>query len=467
MVKRSSVFKKLFTSHLLILFLSFLIFAIVLNTLIHHEMLSRYNRTFEHQINQIQDFFESASEVGMSDDELHHSLEFNMDQENRQILLFDTEGRALFHPGFLQEQGLSSNIVDQALSGEETVSERLLGKRKEISYVMASKINIPSLSQEPQAIVMVFHEFDRESRQIIWINFLTALIALVITAMIIYYTSRKITDPLTNMNHSALQFAKGDFSHRVNVKTTDEIGQLGNTLNHMAKELGSLDQLRKDFVANVSHDLRTPLTSIRGFLGAMLDGTIPRAKEKHYLTIMHHETDRLMKLVNDLLSTASLEAGNWELDRKVYNVTEQLRIILAKLEPETSKREMEIQFDTGKKDVYIYADSERMEQVFINLVQNAIQYSSYGSKIGILVKEQKNVVQINISDQGLGMSEDELANIWERFYKSDKARSQKVGTGIGLSIVKQILDLHNATIIVESNVGQGTTFTLTIAKEKQ
>ncbi|MGJ9382776.1 sensor histidine kinase [Salipaludibacillus sp. CF4.18] len=467
MVKRSSVFKKLFTSHLLILFLSFLIFAIVLNTLIHHEMLSRYNRTFEHQINQIQDFFERANEVGMSDDELHHSLEFNMDQENRQILLFDSEGRALFHPGFLQEQGLSSNIVDQALSGEETVSERLLGKREEISYVMASKINIPSLSQEPQAIVMVFHEFDRESRQIIWINFLTALIALVITAMIIYYTSRKITDPLTNMNHSALQFAKGDFSHRVNVKTTDEIGQLGNTLNHMAKELGSLDQLRKDFVANVSHDLRTPLTSIRGFLGAMLDGTIPRAKEKHYLTIMHHETDRLMKLVNDLLSTASLEAGNWELDCKAYNVTEQLRIILAKLEPETSKREMEIQFDTGKKDVYIYADSERMEQVFINLVQNAIQYSSYGSKIGILVKEQKNVVQINISDQGLGMSEDELANIWERFYKSDKARTQKVGTGIGLSIVKQILDLHNATIIVESNVGQGTTFTLTIAKEKQ
>lgn len=465
-MKRSSVFKKLFTSHLLILFLSFLIFAIVLNTLIHHEMVSRYNRTFEHQINQMQDFFDRADGLEMTEEMLLHSLEFNTDQENRQILLFDEQGEALFLPNFLLEQGLSSTIVEEALAGGN-VSERVLGDEAEVSYVMASSITIPSVSPEPYAMVMVFHEFDHESRQIVGINFLTALIVLTGTAMIIYYVSRKITDPLTQMNHSAQQFAKGDFSHRVNVNKTDEIGELGGTLNHMAKELGSLDQLRKDFVANVSHDLRTPLTSIRGFLGAMLDGTIPPEKEKRYLTIMLNETDRLMKLVNDLLSTASLEAGKWELNCKPYNVTEQLRIIMAKMESETSKRNIEVEFITEKEDTEIYADSERMEQVFINLLQNAVQYSSFGSKIGILIKEQQEMVQIDITDQGRGMSEDELANIWERFYKSDKARTQKVGTGIGLSIVKQIIDLHNAGIMVESSVGEGTTFSLTITKGKK
>nr|WP_281419858.1 HAMP domain-containing sensor histidine kinase [Evansella tamaricis] len=289
---------------------------------------------------------------------------------------------------------------------------------------------------------------------------MTILLALVIAGFIIFFTSRKITSPLREMNHSALQFAKGDFNHRVKIETKDEIGQLGETFNYMAQELASIDQMRKDFVANVSHDLRSPLTSIRGFLGALMDGTIPKEQQNKYLEIMKNETERLMKLVEDLLDMARLEANQIDINPVNYNVSEQLRLSIAKMEPLISQHEVDIELNG--EDINVTADRDRMEQVINNLLQNAIQFSKKNSKIEVTIKKVGEEAEISIRDFGLGMDEEDLKYIWERFYKKEKARSTKGGTGIGLSIVKHIIDLHGTSIQVESELNYGTTFSFTL-----
>jgi len=298
MFKNKGMFMKLFSSHLLILLMSFIVFALLLSSLFHNEMTSRYNKTFEHQVERLIDHYREAAEQGWDDETLLTSLEMSMNQENRQILLFNQEGDAVYNKGFLESLGVSDDIVQDTLEGE-TMNQRIRTVESEVIYMMSAPIMIPNADSPEHAIVILFHEFDRESGQILLINFITSIVTITFTAIIIFFVSRKITAPLRTMRNSTMQFAKGDFSHRIKVQGKDEIGQLAQTFNHMAEELGSLDQLRKDFVANVSHDLRSPLTSIRGFLGAMIDGTIPAEKQNHYLSIMRHETDRLMKLVND------------------------------------------------------------------------------------------------------------------------------------------------------------------------
>ncbi|WP_280770162.1 sensor histidine kinase [Salipaludibacillus daqingensis] len=463
MFKNKGMFIKLFSSHLLILLFSFLVFALLLNSLIHNEMTTRYNKTFDHQGERLVEHFREARQQGWDEETLLTSLEMSMNQENRQILLFDGNGDALYHHGFLEDLGVSQSVVHDALQGE-TMNRRVRTDGFEIVYMMAAPLTIPDADSPEHAMVMFFHEFDRESSQIVWINFITSLVTVSLTAIIIFFVSRRMTAPLRKMRNSAMQYAKGDFSHRIHVDSKDEIGQLANTFNHMAKELGSLDQLRKDFVANVSHDLRSPLTSIRGFLGAMMDGTIPAEKQKHYLTIMRNETDRLMKLVNDLLDTASIEAGNWNLEKKQYNVAEQLRMIIAKMEPSASEHQIDMEL-TSEDEIIIFADEERMEQVWINLLQNAVQNSDPNSSIQLKIIEKEIDVEVLISDKGKGMTKEELSHIWDRFYKTDKARSKRSGTGIGLSIVKQIIDLHDATINVDSEINEGTDIKIVLPKQ--
>jgi signal transduction histidine kinase len=234
---------------------------------------------------------------------------------------------------------------------------------------------------------------------------------------------------------------------------------LGETFNYMAAELAGLDQMRKDFVANVSHDLRSPLTSIHGFVRAFLDETIPNERKHHYLLIMNEQTERMMKLVNDLLDLARIEAGQVEIRPAIFNVSELVRQVVARMEPEWMKKQVTVEVPSEEaQDIYVCADLDRIDQVIANLLQNAIQFSPPHSSIEVMVKKEAQAV-VSVRDDGPGIRQEDLESIWERFYKADRARTKQVGTGIGLSIVKHILDLHHSPIDVQSEVGKGSTFT--------
>ncbi len=291
---------------------------------------------------------------------------------------------------------------------------------------------------------------------------LASFISLAMTSVFFSYLARRITAPLREMNGVALQIARGHFDQRVMIKTCDEVGTLGETFNSMAASLAGLDQMRKDFVANVSHDLRSPLTSIHGFVRAFLDGTIPDERQRQYLTIMEAQTERMIKLVNDLLDLARIEAGQLEIRPVSFNVSELVRQVVARLEPEWGKKQVTVEvLSEEAQDIHVCADPDRIDQVLVNLLHNAVQFSPPHSSIEVLLKKEVQAV-VSVRDEGPGIRQEDRESIWERFYKADRARTQQAGTGIGLSIVKHILDLHHSPIDVQSEAGKGATFTFTL-----
>lgn len=461
MFKRRGMFFKLFTIYIFILFITFFFIGLVVNVLLQNEIINRYHYTFEHQREKLIYFFDQAKEENWDDNIMSSAMDLNMNQEDRMIFLFDSAGNIKFNAEKeFDKFSIDMNVVNAALNGNKFAGR--LDKNNHVIYIMASPVKIATEENPDHTMVMIFEGFGSEAKDYRFIINMTMYTAISIAAVIIFFVSRKITSPLREMNHSALQFAKGDFSHRVRVKTKDEIGQLGETFNYMAKELGGIDQMRKDFVANVSHDLRSPLTSIKGFLGAFMDGTIPKEQYRKYFAIMKNETERLMKLVNDLLDMARLEAGQMELNCVPYNLSEQVRLVIAKMEPVFSGHQIEIEVLGEEEDVYVLADPHRIDQVLINLLQNAVHFSKKQSRVKVIIERKDNQANISIRDHGLGISENDMKYIWERFYKKEKARSNKGGTGIGLSIVKHIIDLHQASIYVESTVNEGTSFTFTL-----
>ncbi|HWO75995.1 MAG TPA: HAMP domain-containing sensor histidine kinase [Bacillus sp. (in: firmicutes)] len=299
--------------------------------------------------------------------------------------------------------------------------------------------------------------------QMKYLFILASIFSITCTGLFTYYLTKRITAPLREMNQAALRIAKGHFDQRVQIKTRDELGELGETFNFMAQELSNLEQMRKDFIANVSHDLRSPLTSIHGYVSAFLDNTIPDDRKNDYFIIMKEQTERLNKLVNDLLDMAQMESGQFQIRPVTFNLSELIRQVVARMEPEfvNKKINVDLLFEEAE-DINVFADPDRIDQVMVNLIQNALQFSPYDSSIKVLLKKEEQAV-ISIRDFGPGIKQEDIQSIWDRFYKADKSRSKKVGIGLGLSIVKHILDLHQTDIQVESEVGRGTTFTFKLS----
>ena len=223
--------------------------------------------------------------------------------------------------------------------------------------------------------------------------------------------------------------------------------------------------MRRDFVANVSHELKTPMTNISGYIAGILDETIPPEKHKHYLSIVMEETYRLNRLVNDLLDLAKMESGEMRLNYQVFDINELIRRCVIKLENMLVKKDLEVEADFAQEETPVNADKDAIERVFINLLHNAVKFTPEGGKITIRTVLKKDRVIVSITDTGVGIEKEELSVIWDRFHKADKSRGKdKTGTGLGLAIVKNIINEHNQEVHVESELGKGSTFSFTLSR---
>ncbi|WP_078379440.1 two-component system histidine kinase PnpS [Sutcliffiella halmapala] len=238
---------------------------------------------------------------------------------------------------------------------------------------------------------------------------------------------------------------------------------------HDITELKKLEQMRKDFVANVSHELKTPITSIKGFSETLLDGAMnDKETLENFLSIILKESDRLQSLVEDLLDLSKIEKQGYKLNLDFVNIHELLEEILIILEGKAKEKEIQLEFQKANKDLFVYADNPRVKQIFINLINNAIAYTPAGGTVKVAVKDDGNEVEIKVADSGIGMDEEELPRIFERFYRIDKARSRNSGgTGLGLAIVKHLVEAHHGKITVSSEVNKGTTFTVKLTKDNE
>ena len=289
------------------------------------------------------------------------------------------------------------------------------------------------------------------------------IIAAAISIIAGFFFSRRFTRPLRKINEAARQIANGDFSERIEIGSRDEIGELAGTFNYMARELESIEANRRDFMANVSHELRTPITSIKGFVEGIIDGTIPPGSQPRYLAIVRDETERLNRLVNNLLDIARLESGEYRLNPVRFDVVEMARRCVIGLANLIESKSLAISARFEKEQMYAEGDMDSIERVIYNLLHNAIKFSYPDGEIRVSVREERDVLYVSVSDDGVGIAENELTNIWERFYKSDKSRGQdKTGTGLGLSIIRSIIHEHKQKINVYSKLGVGTTFEFTL-----
>ncbi len=297
------------------------------------------------------------------------------------------------------------------------------------------------------------------------ISYITLVILFLLSLIILIFFTEMVYIPLRKITEATEHYASGNMHYEFTVESEDEMGYLAATLSYMASEIARAEDDQKKFVANVSHDFRSPLTSIRGYLEAMLDGTIPPEQHEKYLTIVLNETERLTKLTNSLLILNNLNMKGIFLDKTDFDINTTIRNVAASFEGTCREKKIAIELLLTGEEMFVTADMGKIQQVLYNLLDNAIKFSHHNSIIKLETTEKHNKIFLSVKDSGIGIPKDNLKLIWDRFYKSDISRGKdKKGTGLGLSITKEIIQSHGEHINVISTEGVGTEFIFSLPK---
>jgi len=308
---------------------------------------------------------------------------------------------------------------------------------------------------------------EESTNQLLNISYVTFAIIFVISLLILIFFTEFVYTPLKKITYATEQYATGNMHYEFSVDNDDEIGYLAACLNYMASEIARAEDDQKKFIANVSHDFRSPLTSIRGYLEAMIDGTIPPELYNKYLGIVLNETERLTKLTNSMLTLNNLNTKGMLLNKSHFDINQVIRNTAASFEGTCRSKDISFELLLTGDVLYAYADVDKIQQVLYNLIDNAIKFSNANSKIRLETSVKKKRILVSVKDSGIGIPKEDLKMIWERFYKSDLSRGKdKKGTGLGLSIAKEIITAHKENINVISTPGEGTEFIFTLARSE-
>lgn len=275
-----------------------------------------------------------------------------------------------------------------------------------------------------------------------------------------------IVKPLTRLTNAIKELSNGNYNVRVDNVGQDEISKLNQGFNQMARQLAKQDETRQKFISDISHEFQTPLTSIQGFANILKEEDLPKEQRVKYANIILYNSKRLSSLAKNMLQLTLLDREEIELELTNYSLVEQMNRVISTQENQAMEKKIEIVFEMPKKEIFIEGDEQRLEQVWTNIISNAIKYTNEGGLITITMKKNSKDIEISIEDTGIGMSKEVVSHIFERFYREDKARNVE-GNGLGLAIVKSIVDLHHGKIDILSQVDVGTNFIVRLPIEKQ
>ena len=396
------------------------------------------------------------------------------------VFITNTEGQVVYCKEILQSNmalytgncmvhnsySVPADIMAEALKTTVSTTGNLGGALSDIHFVVSSPVIVNG-----KTVAVVFSTQDVIGgltpyvAGILRVFSAATLFAFAMAFILVYLVSLRLTRPLREMSAATKQYAKGDFSTRIPIKSgshifgNDETDELITAFNSMAQALATLEMSRRSFVANVSHELKTPMTTIGGFIDGILDGTIEPEKETQYLKIVSDEVKRLSRLVTGMLNMTKIEAGELELKPVKFDISEMIFRTLLSFEQIIDKKHIEIRgLDTFESNG-IVADKDMINQVVYNLIDNAVKFTPEGGYIEVSSKADSEKVIVRIRNSGMGIPGDEIDKIFERFYKIDKSRSYDVkGAGMGLYIVKTIIELHGGSIVARSEPGQYTEF---------
>ena len=317
------------------------------------------------------------------------------------------------------------------------------------------------------AVHYLMSDLYQSRSSLLWIIQLLFVITYLMTAVLFLFYSFYIRKPLYAITKGASEFANGNLSYQIPVKSENELGYLASNLNYMADKLNRNGEYQRQFISNISHDFRSPLTSIKGYVEAMIDGTIPVEMQEKYLKIISYEAERLEKLTRGLLTLNELDIHKRMLNIQNFDINQTIKSTAASFEGTCTTRQILLELILSGQTLYAHADLEQIQQVLYNLLSNAIKFSPDHSTITIETTEKNGKIFVSVKDHGIGIPKSSLNKIWERFYKIDRSRGKdQKGTGLGLAIVKEIISAHGQHINVISTEGVGTEFIFTLEQAK-
>ncbi len=369
-------------------------------------------------------------------------------------VVVDSKSTAVIDLGMIDPEFVYKTYHDDVMI-DEILDEAMLTATAPVMYNYAVKAYVCVLVPEREIKEAVTNRMNTINLELLIICVLVAISFFVIY-IIAAYPTRKI-------RKAALEYASGNYSYTLKCRTHDEYSDLTNAINYMVGQIKQVEDYQKKFIANVSHDFRSPLTSIKGYAEAIKDGTIPEEARNKYLDVILFETDRLSKLTSDLLDLNRIDARGLMLEIKSFDINEAIKKTAASFEVICLKKKINIDLAFASKSTFVDADLGRIQQVLYNLIDNAIKFSRPQSVIEIETEEKGAKALVRVRDHGEGIGRENIKRIWERFYKQDSSRGKdKKGTGLGLSIVKEIITAHEENINVISTEGVGTEFTFTL-----
>lgn len=481
---KSSIFTRYMSAFLMIIFVSFTILTVIISSMTVQAASEQRKEDAQQNVALLKTYVDDMWENSFP----HSSFEQFIRKNNTEILtmmsilsrrsdetsIFITtpDGRILLSTdgSYLGKRISDGEVLSVLTSQNSTVYSQLYsdmgGLLPKKSGMYASVFNFGVSSYDGTLIVCYGDgRHDALSQSTIKTVILASLWVMIASFVAVYFISEKIVSPIRQMGVATKRFSAGEFDTKIPVEGSDEIAELATAFNSMADSLANLEYMRSSFLANVAHDLRTPMTSISGFIDGILSGAIPQEQQSYYLGVIGQEIRRLSRLVSNLLDISRMEAGNRKFEKTPFDICETARIILLTFEAKIDAKKLNVEFDAPEDRLYVYSDKDAVYQVLYNLCDNAVKFSRDGGLYRITIKEAGDKVSVSVFDEGIGVSKEDLPNVFDRFYKSDKSRGlDRTGVGLGLYIVKTIMDNLGEQITVDSVQGEYCNFTLTLTK---
>lgn len=466
---RKSIFAKYFTIVAMIISVSVVIFSSIVVVYSrqmwkqeNNSLLSRNVQTISSILSNQDSYyeFEQAQIYGTIDaiSEIIDATIFTVD-ENGQC--YYTTGRSSISPK--SSDFIDPGIMTKVTKGKYVETGTLGGALKTGCFIVGFPITSNGVQNGAVFAAIPMQKSDIYVGNVFKTILAAAVIVMLIAFVATYLASAQMTRPLRKMAQVVKKAENGDFSSRIPIDRQDEIGLLADSINKMLVSIGALEGMRRDFISSVSHELKTPMTTISGFVDGILDGTIPKEQSDKYLRIVSDETKRLSRLVNSMLQLSRLESGKTQINKTTFNLSDMIISVFLSFEQKIEAKKLEISGLDLLHPISITADRDLIYQVVYNLTENAIKFTPEGGTITVFAGVEKQVVKFTIRNTGEGLQEREMAKIFERFYKTDRSRSKdKTGMGFGLYIVKTIIGLHAGKISVSSVVGEYTQFDVTL-----
>lgn len=416
------------------------------------EMAYQIADMYEHNTNQsISDYLQSISQIGYK---LH---------------TIDANGHAQSFGKPFSHEDIDEGVVSSIIEGETFHGIEEYPWRPFVTgffdHTLANTIGVPiEIDGETRALFVRPYMMQQFGELRIFLAILLTLL-LFLSFVIVLISTRYLVKPIKNLTDATHKIAAGNYHIKLNLNRKDEIGRLARDFSQMSTSLERTEEKREEFVASVSHEIQSPLTSIQGFSQALREEDIPAEEQQRYLSIIEKESRRLSVLSNQLLTLSFLDSET-DLEQFVpIHIEQQLKEVMSTIEWQLQEKNLSVTLEKEDVDIKVLGDPKLLYQVWMNLLTNAVKYTPEHGEIKVEIMNLRDEVEVYVSDTGIGISEEDMAHLFERFYRADKARTRTDhSTGLGLSIAQKIIELHGGSITARSTLGEGSTFIVTLKK---